>query len=166
MLRPYDGRVERILESSNMGAETVKWLQDFAFSQTDTLMEGGKVFCLSETVQRAIEVSKPWWKTTPERDGVVISVESDLVPNCLVKGKESAIFEVVINLLKNAAEALAQGGLIAVSTVVDRGAAVLRVKDTGVGIPKENLGRVFEPFYALPRAFRVREWGLPLHTAS
>jgi PAS domain S-box-containing protein len=139
--------IERILESSNMGAETVKWLQDFAFSQTDTLMEGGKVFCLSETVQRAIEVSKPWWKTTPERDGVVISVESDLVPNCLVKGKESAIFEVVINLLKNAAEALAQGGLIAVSTVVDRGAAVLRVKDTGVGIPKENLGRVFEPFF-------------------
>lgn len=139
--------IERILDSANMGAETVKWLQDFAFSQTDTLMEGGEVFCLSETVRRALEVSKPWWKTTPERDGVDINVESNLAPNCLVKGKESAIFEVVVNLIKNAAEALPHGGRIEVSTLVDRGAAILRVRDNGVGIPKESLGRVFEPFF-------------------
>jgi len=139
--------IERILESSRFGAETVRWLQEFAHSQKDSLMEESTVFCLSHIVERAIEVSKPWWRSGPEKEGIVISLDTHLTPNCLIKGKESAVFEVVVNLIKNASEALSRGGKIEVTTAADHGKAVLRVRDDGVGIAKENLGKIFEPFF-------------------
>ncbi len=139
--------IERILESSRFGAETVRWLQEFAHSEKDSLMEETTVFCLSRTAERAIEVSKPWWRSGPEKEGIVIGLETHLTPNCLIKGKESAVFEVIVNLVKNASEALARGGKIEVTTAIDSGKAILRVRDDGVGIAKENLGKVFEPFF-------------------
>lgn len=139
--------IGRILESSRFGAETVRWLQDFARTQKDSLMEESTVFCLSGVVERAIEVSKPWWRSVPEKEGIVISLDTHLTPNCFIKGKESAVFEVVVNLIKNASEALSKGGKIEVTTSIDQGKATLRVRDDGAGIAKENLGKIFEPFF-------------------
>ncbi|MDQ7785245.1 MAG: response regulator [Desulfomonilaceae bacterium] len=146
-LRSARSTIERILESSRFGAETVRWLQEFAQSRKDGLMEQSAVFCLSRTVEQAIEVSKPWWKTGPEKEGIVIGLQSHLTPNCLINGKESAVFEVVVNLLKNASEALSRGGKIEVTTSTEGNKAILRVRDDGVGITKENLGKIFEPFF-------------------
>lgn len=140
--------VENILESSRLASETVKWLQDFAQFQKEPMTEGGAVFSLSDTVARAVEVVKPWWKTGPEWEGVLIDLGTSLHPGCSINGMEGPIFEVVVNLLKNAAEALPRGGRIEVSTAVEQGVAVLRVGDNGVGIPRENLKRIFEPFFS------------------
>ncbi|MFH1115171.1 MAG: response regulator [Pseudomonadota bacterium] len=139
--------IGKIIESSRFGAETVRWLQEFAHSPKEGLTQGTTVFCLSRIVERAIEMSKPWWKAGPEKDGLAISLETHLTPDCLVNGKESAIFEVVVNLIKNASEALPEGGRIEITTAAAGGKAVLRVKDDGVGIAKECLGRIFEPFF-------------------
>ena len=56
--------------------------------------------------------------------------------------------QVLINLLTNAVYATGRGGTITVMIhPADRGAAVV-VRDTGQGIPKENLNRIFEPFFS------------------
>jgi len=54
--------------------------------------------------------------------------------------------QVLINLMKNAAEAMPGGGEIRVTTDFADGYAVLRVSDTGSGIPTDVAGRIFEPF--------------------
>jgi signal transduction histidine kinase len=56
---------------------------------------------------------------------------------------------VVLVLLVNASEAMPKGGTIEVATELDAAGeqGVVRVKDTGTGIPADALGRIFDPFF-------------------
>ena len=104
------------------------------------------MFDLSDLVRQAIEMTKPWWKTFPEREGIAVQLNLDLINGCFVQGKQNELFEVVVNLIKNAAEALPEGGDITVKTSVTGRTVAFRVDDTGVGIPRESLNKVFDPF--------------------
>ncbi|MEO5720180.1 MAG: cyclic nucleotide-binding domain-containing protein [Chthoniobacterales bacterium] len=53
---------------------------------------------------------------------------------------------VLCNLIKNAREAMKGGGILTMSTDLVQGLAVIRLSDTGCGIPDEVLPKLFEPF--------------------
>jgi signal transduction histidine kinase len=61
------------------------------------------------------------------------------------------IKQVLLNLIHNAIQAMPAGGQLWVETEhamhSDRAGVVVRVRDTGMGIAPENLGRIFEPFF-------------------
>jgi signal transduction histidine kinase len=59
----------------------------------------------------------------------------------------SQIDQVFLNLLANAAQAIQGPGTIAIETRREGPTAIVRVRDTGPGIPPEVLGRVFDPFF-------------------
>ncbi|MGO9568692.1 MAG: PAS domain S-box protein [Desulfomonilaceae bacterium] len=139
--------LEQILESSRFGAETVKRLQSFANLHSDPVSEGSEMFDLSDLARQAVEMTKPWWKTTPEREGITVNLNLDLIHGCWVQGRKNELFEVVVNLIKNAAEALPQGGDINVKTSISDRVVAFRVDDTGVGIPEGSLTKVFDPFW-------------------
>lgn len=139
--------LDRIIESSLFGSETVRRLQDFAHIRSDKIKKGAKVFDLAQTVQQAINVSEPWWRTNPEKEGIKVTLTHELNPECLIEGMENELFEVCVNLVKNSAEALPFGGEIHLRTFVRQDYVLLEVQDTGIGIPKENLGKVFQPFW-------------------
>jgi PAS domain S-box-containing protein len=70
----------------------------------------------------------------------------------LIEGNESRLGQVFLNLLLNAAQAIAEGAAdrneIRVSTGTDRvGRAVIEVRDSGLGIPPEIVARIFDPFF-------------------
>lgn len=140
--------MEQILESLRMGAETVERLQAFAGLGPDAKTAETMVFDLTSIARQAIEMSKPWWETKPESEGVIVDLEARLHGGCFVKGKKSELFEVVVNLIKNAAEALPEGGMIKVETSVSQESVILKVSDTGVGITDNDLKRIFNPFFS------------------
>jgi two-component system, cell cycle sensor histidine kinase and response regulator CckA len=139
--------IDQILESSRSGAETVRRLQTFARSKTGRFSTEAQTFDLSELVWQAIEMSKIWWKTIPEREGISLNMAENLGRHCMVQGRQNEIFEVVINLIRNAVEALPGGGDIRVSTVAEDGWVTLTVEDNGVGVAEQNLGKIFQPFF-------------------
>jgi PAS domain S-box-containing protein len=80
------------------------------------------------------------------------TVGLDLVPMPPVLADEAKLGQVFVNLLLNAADAIADGDVegneIAVATSLDAaGNVVVTVRDTGGGIPDDVLPRIFDPFF-------------------
>ncbi|MEI8356321.1 MAG: HAMP domain-containing sensor histidine kinase, partial [Deltaproteobacteria bacterium] len=57
------------------------------------------------------------------------------------------IIQLLLNLMKNAIQAMPNGGLLTVSLRVKGGIAELTVRDNGIGIQPEHLHHIFEPFW-------------------
>lgn len=69
-----------------------------------------------------------------------------------VYGSSDLLEELCQNLCDNAIRYNRPGGKVVVSTGCSGGGAYLRVKDDGIGIPKEAQGRVFERFYRVDKS--------------
>lgn len=65
----------------------------------------------------------------------------------LVEHDAAQIQQVLVNLLLNALQAIPESGTVNLKVEARDGAAVLAVEDNGRGIPAENLGHIFRPFY-------------------
>ncbi|MCE5286781.1 MAG: hypothetical protein LLG02_13170 [Pelosinus sp.] len=68
----------------------------------------------------------------------------------LVKAADDAINQVLLNIIINAVYAIKEKGdkgLIIVSTKLSEGYVVCRISDNGIGIPKQSLETIFEPFF-------------------
>ncbi len=70
------------------------------------------------------------------------------------------IEQVVVNLLNNAAKYMDAGGHISLGATIEEGDVVIRVKDTGIGIPADVLPHVFELFSQGPRTLDRSQGGL------
>lgn len=80
-----------------------------------------------------------------------IAVDKRLTPRLpLIQGDPYELKGVLINLISNAMDALPRGGTIGISTQLgssNSGVVECTITDNGAGIPKENLERIFNPFF-------------------
>ncbi len=78
--------------------------------------------------------------------------------NGIVRMEREHAVELVKNLVENAIRYNNENGKVEVSVLNDGGNVVLRVKDNGIGIEEEHLGRIFERFYRVNKS-RSRDTG-------
>jgi signal transduction histidine kinase len=101
---------------------------------------------LNRTVSDAAEAMEQHAETAG------LTLRTELAPEMLViEGDVFALGRVYRNLILNAIQATAPGGLIVVATEARGDRAQVRIYDTGCGIPPERLGQIFEDFVTTKR---------------
>jgi signal transduction histidine kinase len=78
---------------------------------------------------------------------------------------ERKLKRMLLNLITNAVKATTSGGRITVGVAEETAGIVISVRDTGVGIPPEDLQRVLEPFVQVENALNRRHEGTGLGLA-
>ncbi|QIZ67140.1 ATP-binding protein [Geobacillus subterraneus] len=91
---------------------------------------------------------------------VSISVHNN-APKACVYGDQNQIVQVLLNVMKNAIEAMPDGGNLYVRVSEAEGIIRLAIADTGIGISKERLQKIGEPFFTL----KEKGMGLGLTTS-
>jgi PAS domain S-box-containing protein len=80
----------------------------------------------------------------------------------IVQGVEYKLQQVLLNLFLNARDAMPKGGWLSIVTRSEDSQAVIEVADTGIGIPGEHLGRIYDPFFTTKSIGRGTGLGLSI----
>ena len=87
-----------------------------------------------------------------------ISLQVNVLKRASVIGDPSRLKQIFINLINNAIVYTPAGGVVSVELAEDKYNAYIKVSDTGIGISKEEIPRIFERFYRVDKA-RSRNTG-------
>jgi two-component system phosphate regulon sensor histidine kinase PhoR len=105
-----------------------------------------------EALAQAVE------KLEPRSDAKHQLVRCEVSPELAVAADPEGLQQVLVNLLDNAIKYTPEEGTIQVSAQRENGLVKISVADTGIGIPRRDLRRIFERFYRVDKA-RSRELG-------
>lgn len=101
-----------------------------------------KLAGLNDVVQKTLELLRP------ELENRGVSLRAHLARQMpLTPIDPEQIQQVLVNLIKNAIQAMTKGGTLTLQTGEGAEGAWVSVADTGGGIPQEQINRIFEPFY-------------------
>lgn len=87
-----------------------------------------------------------------------ISLNCDADETIKIAANADYVKQIILNLVDNAIKYTPENGDVNVKIFADKDDAVIKVSDTGMGIPKEDQARIFERFYRVDKA-RSREIG-------
>jgi len=104
---------------------------------------------LNDLVAQVVELTRARWNDMPQLRGIMIEVKTELAAGLPpIMGVEGEIRDALTNLVFNAVDALADGGLLTLRTRVDDSAHVIvEISDTGVGMDEDARRRCLEPFF-------------------
>lgn len=135
--------IDLIQSSALDGAKIVKRIQEF----TNAKRSDTEIINIDEAIRRSFDITKPKWNIEFKLHNKPVNIQYNLNSAKFVKGISTEIREVFINLITNALDAMPYGGLITVSSYNYGQNVVIKFKDSGVGMDKDVMKRIFQPFF-------------------
>ena len=111
----------------------------------------------SDRIELAPLVEEIITDLTPLASQNDITMEQDC-DNVVITGSDALIYRLVFNLIENAVKYNRRGGSVSVSVHKENSDVVVRVSDTGCGIPEEYRESIFQPFFRVDKS-RSRQMG-------
>ncbi len=163
----------QLMQLHGLKSQELQWAHDVIDRQTrqltrlvDDLLEIGRISTgkaslrkqtveLTAVVAQAVETSRPL--IDAGRHDLSVTLPPEPV---LLKADPARLAQVLSNLLNNAAKYTEPGGRITLTAAREGAEVVLRVRDTGVGIPPEMLSQVFDLFTQMDRTLPRSQGGL------
>lgn len=142
-----------IIKETTRVREIVKGLLDFA-RQTPFKKEFLNINDILHQILKLIKNQKEF------RSIVIEENYSKNIPDFY--GDKNLLQQVFLNIILNAGEAITNIGTIKIVTSIEQNHIVISINDTGCGIKKENLNKIFDPFYTTKPAGKGTGLGLSI----
>ncbi|MBI2868407.1 MAG: PAS domain-containing sensor histidine kinase [Chloroflexi bacterium] len=136
------GNLARMESAVGFCSRVIRGLLDFA-RQSEPAM---KATSLNEVIEQALALVGH--QAAMKR--ITVVREAGTLP--AVMADPGQIQQVLINLMVNAVQAMAEGGRMTIKSWSDDGRVMLSIRDTGCGIVPENMGKLFTPFFTTKEA--------------
>jgi PAS domain S-box-containing protein len=152
---------KEITRSGNtVNVDAYNMLKDLSYKTMRTARELGVIgetgveqrnvthFDINEMVNEAVEPFIEKWKAGPEGQGKKIDLKTYLRSSSLIEGDLGDMKDVIICMIKNAVEAMPDGGEIHITTEDNGDYSHIYIQDSGIGIPARFRERIFDPFFS------------------
>ena len=156
-----------VSEANEPGSESGETIHALVCNFLDlSRIEAGRMtldrrpFDLAAMLAHAVE----HYSSTARRKGIGLALETGPLPPLVAD--EPQLQRVVANLLGNAIKYTETGGRITVSTARENGLVAVAFRDTGRGIPAEEIPRLFEKYRRVREVKRTEGTGLGLFIAK
>ncbi len=147
--------IDSLLEESSQGTQRVKEIVQNLKSFARVDEAESKEADINEGIEATLKVV---WNELKYKT----QVHKKLNPLPLIRCYPGQLNQVFMNLLVNAAQAIPQKGEITVETEATDTEIIIRISDTGEGIPKEVLSKLFDPFFTTKAAGKGTGLGLSI----
>ena len=148
---PRGQLVEKIVKQTFRASEIISSLLNFSRTAAAEFAEVN----LNRTLRDTLGLMEPQLRSGR------VEVEAELDETLpVVRGDAGKLQQVFLNLLVNARDAMPQGGQLTIRTRHHNSRVQVEISDTGVGIPAENLGKIYDPFFTTKATGRGTGLGL------
>ena len=144
------------LEESDRVIEMLNTLMDISEAETGTMALRREQTDLNDLIRQSVEL----YEDLAEERG--LEIRTRVPPELAVAVDRNRMRQVLANLLDNAVKYTPAGGIVEIAARRDTSEAVLTVSDTGVGIPPEELPRIWDRLYRGDKSRSTRGLGLGL----
>ena len=102
------------------------------------------------------EATRPRWQEELKETGHCIELVTDLEAVPPIRAAQAGLYDILVNLIFNAVDALPRGGNIRICSRALEEGVQLTISDTGAGMDEKTQQRIFEPFFTRSSFITVR----------
>lgn len=146
--------ISNIFNAVNNGARILERMYEYTKTKEDGLQF--IQIDIKDLVEASIDFIMPRWKNLAQEKGVTYQIDKKgLIKGLGMQGDPYKLQEVLINIIKNALDAMPEGGKISFRTWKKDRNVFVSISDNGEGMPEEALKKIFDPFFTTRRPERT-----------
>lgn len=156
----YKQAMKQTLEQIEKLTKNLLSLMDFTWSQSIDVSTQFTEVDLSQLLIEIVNVAE--YSSKPKH----IKIQHKIAENISTYGKEEKLYQAIFNILDNAIKFTPEKGTISLDLYAKKGNVFIEIKDTGIGIGKEQQENIFNRFYRTEQNKNIAGHGLGLAIAD